>query len=443
MRFYKEKTNILVTILVAAFILPVAYSFYFHIVPAIDAAAYDHIALHILAGKGFVEGNSPDIFFDNAIVRAGPLYEYFLAGIYAVAGHHYAAVWIIQALLHAATAFLLFLICKRIFAENGAVIGLLAAAMFGFHPDLIEISAMLMTETLYLFLVTLVVFLFVKIYGDRERIWLSGALGLVMGCAILIRPPVLLFLPIILVFYACRRHYAACAVFLAIFVGILMPWVLRNYSIYHQFIPTTLIGEYNIWVGNLLTSNGGQISEGYNPASKYTETLGYMRFADAARNYARAFVFMHPVVMMKLVGLRALRYFSLIRPMGFWFYQHGMSQAIFIASSLISIAFLFVAGSAGVVLALQERKRIFYYLASFMVAAPIALLPAVVESRYRFQIYPFFAIFGAYFLIRLWYRHREALKSLVIVGTAYFIVSTVDVVLFWQTVSERIRPIFK
>ncbi|MBI1956900.1 MAG: glycosyltransferase family 39 protein [Candidatus Niyogibacteria bacterium] len=433
----------LFAILAAAFAAPMAYSLYFHIRPAVDAAAYDTIALNILAGKGFVERNSENILFDNSISRAGPVYEYFLAGIYAVAGHHYEAVWFVQALLHAATALLLFLIARSVFLESGAVIGLATAAIFGLHPDLIEISAMLMTETLYLFLVTLAIFLFVKVWERPDRLWLGGLFGFVMGGAILARPPVLFFLPIIAIFYAFRRRYAALAVFAAVLALTLTPWVVRNYQIYHQVVLTTMIGEYNIWIGNTLVSSGGQLSEGYNPASQYTTTYGYEGFKDAARSHFWAFTLEHPFVMVKLVLLRMVRYFSLIRPMGFWFYQQGIGQAVFIASSLVAIAFLFIAGFSGLVMALYERKKLFYYLAGFALAAPVALLPAVVESRYRFQIYPFLALFSAYFVVRGWRDHRAAQKPLLLAGGVLLAVSAIDVVVFWQTVYERLAPIFQ
>ena len=164
MRWLSEN-KLLFGILALSFIFSLGYSFFYKIEPVVDARAYDQIAQNILAGRGFVEDSSKDILFDHAIVRAGPAYEYFLAFIYRLFGLHLEAVWIIQAILHALTAYLIFLVCRLVFKENSAKIGLLAAAFIGFHPDLIEISAMLMTETFYIFLITLTILYFLKIYN--------------------------------------------------------------------------------------------------------------------------------------------------------------------------------------------------------------------------------------------------------------------------------------
>ena len=99
----------LIIILAGSFLLSVGYAFHFRIEPAVDARAYDTIAQNIVSGNGYREDMQTDLAHDFAIARVGPLYEYFLAGIYEIFGHNYGPVWILQALLHALSAWLIYL----------------------------------------------------------------------------------------------------------------------------------------------------------------------------------------------------------------------------------------------------------------------------------------------------------------------------------------------
>ena len=115
---YITENKILILILLFSFLVSLAYSFYFQIKPAVDARAYDVIAQNIVAGNGYREDPGGDIAQDNAITRVGPLYEFTLAGIYKIFGHQYGPVWIFQALLHALSAWLIYLTAMLIFAES-------------------------------------------------------------------------------------------------------------------------------------------------------------------------------------------------------------------------------------------------------------------------------------------------------------------------------------
>lgn len=441
-----ERANTWIPVVVLlSFLFSAGYAFWHRIEPVVDAEAYDQIAVNILDGFGFREGRTGDIGFDASIVRAGPAYEFFLAGIYSVFGHRYEAVWMLQAFLHAMTAYLLYLIARRVFRERGGMIGLIAAALFGFHPDLIEIAAMLMTETLYLFFVVLVLWCFARVYEESAQPRDTLLLSLAVVLAVLSRPPVFLFVPVILAFYAVRKQYARAAVFAALFSAFLVPWSVRNFMVYRQFIPTTLIGEYNLWVGNMPGSSGGQISGGRNPATEYGAERGYASFSAEARKQFRAFVAAHPAQFLRLTALRFVRYFSLIRPMGFWFYQRGTPQLLFVGVSFFAIAALFVLGFSGIGLALKTGRGILAYVAILALTSPLALLPTVVESRYRFQIYPFLALFGAYlaavFFSRFHVMRGKAFKVFAVVTAALVVVSVIDGIAFFPVVEEHVRAL--
>lgn len=430
--------------LVVIFLVSVAYSFYYRIEPAVDARAYDNIALNILAGNGFKEqGLDVPMVFDRSIQRAGPAYEYLLAGIFVVFGHHYEAVWIIQALLHALTAWLIFKICQEIFGEWGRNVGWVATLLFGFHPDLIEISAMLMTETWYLFTVICVIFIFLQIFKKNNSQLLAILLGVALIISIYSRPTVVLFIPIIFIFYLIRKSYLALFICLVTMLAIMFPWTYRNWKIYNQFIPTTLIGQYNIWLGNLPSASGGQLAGGYNPWNEYVAEKGFIGISDKANQEFKNFIFQNPIDFVKLTLIRGIRYFSLIRPMGFWFYQTGLLQMIFVVSSGFFLALSFVCGISGIFLLMHQKKSVYYYLIAFAITAPLPLLVTVVQSRYRFQLYPFLAIFSGFAIIywlnnKNWWKERTFLFPIIILLS----LSLVDLFMNLDTIIARWKLFF-
>lgn len=437
-----EKRNIIVFVVFFSFLLSIVYSWVYRIEPSVDARAYDTIALNLLAGNGFKEHVNLSYEFDPGMLRAGPGYEFFLAGIYAVFGHHYEVVWVFQALLHALTAWLVYKCARLIFSEQSETIGLIAAGFIGFHPDLIEISAMLMTETLYLFFTVLTVFVFLKSFFNVKSYWLALLLGVVTGLAILTRPPLVLFVPIFVFLYGYKKTRSSLVMFGLGIVGVLAPWVIRNYLVYHQLILTTLIGPFNIWVGNTVVADGGQLAGGFNPVTTFVAEQGIYGLNHKATEEFLLFLRQHPIIFIKLCALRLVRYFSLIRPMGFWFYQTGWSQLLFIAASGTSIAALFISGIAGLIQVLKKRNEVVQYCVALMVTAPLLLLPTVVQSRYRFQIYPFLALFAGYFWVEWQKNTSMAKKSLVWSVIVLSLISLVDLSLFLPTVLARLKNVF-
>lgn len=424
--------------LCVSLLVTIGFSFLFRIHPVVDARAYDQIAVNLLAGNGFREDVKRSYLFDTAMLRAGPGYEFFLAGIYALFGHHYEAVWVVQAFLHTFSALLLFFIAKKLFGEKGTWIGMIAALFFAFSPDLIENSAMLMTETLYLFLTIFTVwcFLFVFEKTDSAR---SLLLGVVMGLAFLTRPPLLLFIPFFLFFFWKQKAWLQGGIFLLSFTVILLPWMIRNYSLFHAVIPTTFIGEYNLWIGNTLRSDGGQISEGFNPVTTFVSEQGLLGLSQKAKEEFFSFLLMHPGRFFELTAVRTVRFFSLIRPMGFWFYATGAVKMSIVFSSLIWISALFMVGFSGLITMWKEKSEKIKYFVLLAATAPLFLLATVVQSRYRFQIYPFLALGVGYMVYEIW-KKRETWKQktvwipLVLLG----IFTMVDIFLSFQTVLERL-----
>lgn len=416
--------KVLVFILGLSFIFSIFYAFYYQIEPKVDARAYDTIAQNIVNGIGYREDLSVSIENDYAIARVGSVYEYFLAGIYKVFGHSYAPVWAIQALLHSISALLVYLSSLLVFKDHKDKVGisLLSSAIFAFYPDLIEISAMLMTETLYLFFVCLFIYTFF-LYMESRNTGTFIILGVVSGIAVLSRPPLLFCLFIVVYFLWRSASWKKVLIYTAIIGMIFTPWTVRNYLIFKQVMPFGIAGNLNFWIGNHVGANGEQeASDDLNTliAAKQVKNLG-----NVALEEFRSFVFEHPTEFIKLSLMRVNKYFSIFRPMGFWFYDSGWSQILFVLSSGVFNLIVLVLSMSGFVYMyrVNELSLKMKYLLVFTLATPIILFVTVVETRYRFQIYPLLSLLSAYFVGVLysqkrgiWLRTLGFLFSVVIVN---------------------------
>ena len=391
------RNKLLLIILLVSFGLSISYSFYYRIEPAVDALSYDKIAQNIVSGVGYRENIGTDLAYDYSIARVGPLYEYFLAGIYKIFGHSYPAVWILQAILHAVSAYLIYLICLLVFAglENKKKIGLWAATIFGFYPDLIEISAMLMTETLYLFFACLMIYLFM-FYVRNDGLKTFLLLSFVSGLAVLVRPPLLFFLPILFFYLYKKRDWGRAMIMAVILILVFVPWTIRNYKVYGEIMPFGTAGALNFWIGNHVGANGEQ--EAGAEISDYISKNSAVDINSESMNQFKRFVVNYPGEFAKLTALRINKYFSVLRPMGFWFYTSGWRQILFVFSSAIFSFLVFILSFGGIIKSLKLKNEYINYLAAFTIATPLILFITVVETRYRFQIYPLLAIFSAYFI---------------------------------------------
>ncbi len=436
-----KKEKVIVWIAIATFLVSLGYSFYFRITPAVDARAYDQVAQNLVAGIGFRLDPTVPLLQDEAITYQGPLYQFFLAGLYWLFGHHYAIVWIAQALLRGCSVLVLFLLCKETFGEEQRRIGWVAGALFGFFPDLIEINAMLMTETVFIFLSILLVYAIVRLEKGIS-IQRAIVLGIIFAAAVLSRSTIGILGLVIA--WLCYRQRAWKPFIIFVMVGglLMTPWIVRNYKIYHVFLPTMANFGFNFWVGNRVGADG----EGGNPPElpQILKEKGVLEANYYALGQFKSFVKAHPFQYLKLTASRTLKYFSPLRPMGFWFYQKGIGQLIFIASSAFAAFILFITSFTGIGIAWKEEQKNIRLRVIAMTAflTCLSIVPILVETRYRLPIYPFLAIFSGLAVHRLlqnWNQYKPYFfKALVIVG----VIVVWDIGLEYTKVIEKLRGMF-
>lgn len=145
--------------------------------PRLDALFHDQWALSIASGN---------ILGDTVYFRA-PLYPYFLGLIYAVFGHDYVMVRIIQHFFGVATVILVYRIGKRLF---DVPTGVLAAFLASVNPMLFYFESQLLFESLLA--VLLLAWFFLLLHArETEGSLMWFAVGLSLGLMSIIRPPLL------------------------------------------------------------------------------------------------------------------------------------------------------------------------------------------------------------------------------------------------------------
>ena len=392
--------RLLLGILLIAFAIRMTYAVVDQVPLRVDARLYHGVALNLMNGFGFVESPGVPAHQDPVIRLSSPLYPMFLSGIYAIFGVRLWVVWLIQALMGALTCIALFMAGRQAFGDQ---VGLLAAFVAAVNFDLIIYPAMLLTETLYLFLVSLgLVVLFLAISARSPRIYFLA--GIVLGLATFTRPNLAFFL---VLFCLWKARYEMVRAVIPLMLGvalILMPWAIRNYQIYHEFFLLPANGGIAFWLGNNPEADGSYPNQ--VPAFIREKSIrpAYMREQNR-QGYAEGYRFIreHPVRYVRLLGLKLTKFLSPLRTNGWWFHMQGVERVVSILLSGLTTAFLLAFGLLGMFLAAKRRPNAqitcgLLYALSVLSSAFIYMT----HARYRLPIFPVLIIFAAYGAVEVW-----------------------------------------
>jgi 4-amino-4-deoxy-L-arabinose transferase-like glycosyltransferase len=182
--------------------------------------------------------------FGVLIKRRAPLYPLVIGAVYFVFGEHDRLIFVLHALLFAATCVLAYDIGRRLFNRRTGIIAGLACAL---NPMMLRYIPSLHLETQLTVLVTLLIWLMVRFY-ERPSVRNGLFVGVVGGLATLTKAVILLYplvfaVGILLAFRAARRRgenrpapwKALLVLFLAMGCTIL-PWTIRNYRASGHFV---------------------------------------------------------------------------------------------------------------------------------------------------------------------------------------------------------------
>jgi 4-amino-4-deoxy-L-arabinose transferase-like glycosyltransferase len=256
----RAKNKQLLTLILAAAVLiriPIALLMgdQVTVLPGIhDQVSYDALASSLLDGRGysFTKNWYPFTPANTPTAHWSFIYPLYLAGIYAVTGYHPLAARLLQGIVGGALICLLvYLIGRRVVDEVTGLVGAALAAVYGYF---IYYNVALMTETFFIVLVLFSLYLGLEL-KEKPVLARWALLGLALGVAGLLRQTVLLFVPFLLLwlFWELKKsgvHWWYFAVPIVIIVLLIAPWTIRNYVVYHQFLPLNSNAGYALYASN-------------------------------------------------------------------------------------------------------------------------------------------------------------------------------------------------
>jgi 4-amino-4-deoxy-L-arabinose transferase-like glycosyltransferase len=219
----------------------------------IEHWAFGRVARSLVTGHGF--GN---VFADTGPTAVlSPVYAYLLAGIFWLFGPHTPASVItalaINSLFSALTCIPVFLLARRCFGDRVAK---WAGWLWAFSPYGIYYGADWAWSTCLLTLLLCCLFLIALKLEESGSLLHWTGFGLLTGVASLTEPVTLAVVPLLAAFTCYRRYrqrltwlMPASAASLA-FLAVLSPWIIRNYEVFHQFIPVRSGLGLELYIGN-------------------------------------------------------------------------------------------------------------------------------------------------------------------------------------------------
>lgn len=438
---YVRNNRWLVAVMLASLIISLTYSFYFHLKPVVDAKAYDKIAWNMVQGIGYREDLDVPPQEDRSIFRVGPGYEFFLAGVYLLFGRSYWIVWIINALMLSASAWLTFKLSRRILGDKWSyVAGLVAAALVGLSPDFITVASMLMIEIPGIFLLLIFLNLFFFYFNSQNKSdWLIALIALTLGITITFRTPALLLIIPLTCYFLWLKNWKHLVIVIVGVALVLLPWIIRNFQVYHYFIPTNLAYSIDLSSGNH-SGSSGELEPFPVEEDLLLKDYGIVKGNQMITATAVKYIISHPIEFIKVTIFRTSIYFSFARPFAFWFHLHGWSKILTIILSSLYSVILFCLGFYGLY-CFKDFKNEFriraWLFTAMLIMMPIAIVGIIVETRYRFLIYPFLAIAAGYGWVNL-KSQLIKLRPLIIILIVLFANTLFDVWRNWERIIGKI-----
>jgi 4-amino-4-deoxy-L-arabinose transferase-like glycosyltransferase len=238
-----------------------------------DEREYLALAQSLTAGRGLTYEPPPEAATTQQFGRA-PGYPVFLALIGAGRSHHDhspTGVKLAQALVGAVAVWLIGLIGLR---AAGTRAGVAAAGLAALYPPLVWITSYVFSEALYSLLALAAAFVLQHAVdrgeGEGGSTRFGAAAGVVAGLAMLVRPAMIFFVPLALIWLVGRRQLNVGVAFGLAAILVVAPWTVRNVHAYGRFVLIASEGGVTFWTGNHPLARGeGDLAA--NPEMKVAE----------------------------------------------------------------------------------------------------------------------------------------------------------------------------
>lgn len=360
------------------------------------------IARSIALGRGF---SSPFQPVTGPTAWLAPIYPYLLAGVFKVFGVYTIASAIvilsINSIFSALTVVLVYYIAKRTFGPRAALWSGWLAALF---PYAWYWAIKWAWETSLASLALACVFLlamrmtgidwiqkgkwqFAPQSGLRD--WLL--FGLLWGLIALLNPSLLLWLPFCGLWLLAVQTRASrsprvllhAAVAGVICVALIAPWTLRNYYVFHRFIPIRGNFGVELRLGNTEDAIGTW-RWWMHPTNNVLEMQKYERMGEVAyvklkQREAQDFIRSHPALFAKL---------CLKRFIYFWYGLPRAGAEAVTESRHVAFLLSSILAFGGLWALWRQRSPATFLYGSLLFSAPLLYYVTFPHARYRAPIEP-------------------------------------------------------
>jgi 4-amino-4-deoxy-L-arabinose transferase-like glycosyltransferase len=352
-----------------------------------------HIAYSLVTGKGF---SSPFQRDSGPTVWLTPVYPFLVALIFKVFGIYtiravYAAVFL-NILFSVATCVPIFYVGRRV---GGLLVASVAAWLWAIYPNGIMMPFEWIWDTSLAALLGASLLWATIDLAESQSLRNWCLYGLLWGFTLMTSPALGSLLPFFLGWIAYRSplrgrpRLVRPALAVAIIVLCCVPWTIRNYVVFHRFIPFRSNFPFELYSGN--NENYDERRIGF-PAqiTQDREILRYLRlgetaFMDDERRKAMAFITSHPRTEVWLFANRIV---------DFWLGTATPVQAFRIADSPLLYTILicnFIApfgALLGIIVLLLKRNPYAFPLVIVPAVFPVLYYITHTSLRYRHPIDP-------------------------------------------------------
>jgi 4-amino-4-deoxy-L-arabinose transferase-like glycosyltransferase len=224
---------------------------------------YGAIAANLIAGNGY------RMFDDTSLTMLRPpAFVLILASLFLFFGKSLFAVQVMQLLMSLATAALIYFLANRLFRTQA--ISIAASLIFLFHPGVLIAETRGGIEcTLMLCFTGCITLSYLALDYPRWRNFIY--FGLAFGLTMLVKSSVAIYFPALVALALWRRPRGLSinallgrfAVAGLASLLIMSPWIIRNYNISGQFVPTMTVGGLALFQGVYMVKNSESGKDSY------------------------------------------------------------------------------------------------------------------------------------------------------------------------------------
>ena len=367
------------------------------VVPTSDFEWYYDAARSIAAGDGFSDKGVLTAFWPVG-------WPGFLGGLLFVFGSH---VWVGQGanlVLSTCVIYLTKVVGTRLFP--GRSVWRLAVLLIAVFPNQIAYVPLLSVEIFFEFLLLLGFVLMMS--GSVRALAVSG---LVFGVAGLTKTqavfvPAVLGLPLLAVGFG---QWVRIAVLTGVaMMAVIVPWTVRNYTVFHAFVPVSTNGGYTLLTGNNPSAKGRYTWDDALVADLSKDPRDQVAMDRVARDRAWGWIKDNPVTFVRLIPLKVWRLWSGDGEAE-WLYQSGyagyeahawMFRAVRLVNQVFYVLMLGLAAASVPAMWRQRRSLPVWCWSGWAVIGYFTAISAVFsgQSRFHFALMPFVALYAGWWV---------------------------------------------